>query len=229
MAESVWDPVQFEKNLCGVLTESLARGRDEKTFSRLLTVCAEAAEVACAGRPLDCAAGCPHCCVLNVATLLPEGMVIAGWLRYRLESSELENLRGRLAAHRSWARWMDDEERIIRKASCPFLNGAGLCAIHPVRPLVCRAVASSDRNACRKAFDPTISDRPRLVASDMVRQAAYDAAFTALAQALENAGLDDRSMELGTAVLAFLEEPDCHVHFLSGKRLPGHLWEYPSI
>jgi len=221
--------MQFKDDLTAKLTEMLAGERDEKIFGRMVAVCAEAGEAACAGRSLACVAGCPHCCVLNVATLLPEVMIITGWLGRRLGPEELKDLRGRLDAHRSWARWMDDEERVLRKASCPFLSEVGLCVIHPVRPLVCRAVASSDRHGCREAFDPVVTDRPRLVATDMVRQSAYDAAFMALAQALGNCGLDDRSIELGAGVLAFLEDPDCDTLFLSGKRLPGHLWEYPSL
>ncbi len=221
--------MQLKADVIEMLTEILAGKRDVKAFGRLLAANAEAAEAVCAGRPMACAAGCPHCCVLNVATLLPEVMIIAGWLGDRLDPEELNDLRGRLDAHRSWARWMDDEERVIRKASCPFLSDVGLCVIHQVRPLACRAVASSDRNGCMEAFDPVVTDRPRLVAADMARQSAYDAAFMALAQALGDCGLDDRSIELGTGVLAFLENPDCDNLFLSGKRLPGHLWEYPSL
>ena len=163
--------------------------------------------------------------MLNVAVLLPEGMVIADWLRERLPPAALAELRKRLAYHRSWGRWMDDEERIARQEACPLLDDAGSCSIYPVRPLACRGVASLDRTSCREAFNPIISDQERLVPADLLRRAAFDAAFTALAQALRHHGLDDRSIELGAGVLAFLERSDCRELLLSGARLPRELWE----
>jgi Fe-S-cluster containining protein len=173
---------------------------------------------------MACAAGCPHCCVLNVAILLPEGMIIADRLREGLPPAALSAVQKRLATHRDWGRWMDDEERIAKLAVCPLLDDAGRCSVHPVRPLTCRGVASLDSSSCREAFNPIISDQDRMVPADLLRRAAYDEAFTALARALRRHGLDDRSIELGSGVLAFLEHPGCRGQLLSGKELPRELW-----
>lgn len=221
----MWDAEMFASSLTTTLAAALAAGRKMESLVRAVTECATAAETVCHGRPMECAAGCPHCCVLNVSILLPEGMAIANWMRERLPPSALDALRERLAAHCRWVRWMDDEERIIKQTSCPLLDAAGTCAIHPVRPLVCRAVASVDRSSCREAFNPIITDEARLVPADLLRQAAYDAAFTALANALRYHGLDDRSIELGAGVLAFLDGPEYRERLLGGERLPGSLWQ----
>jgi len=224
MSELRWNADRFGSELAATLTAALAGARSFPALITAVTECAATAEAICSRRPMACAPGCPYCCVLNVAILLPEGMIIAQWLREKLSPQELAAMRERLATHRSWARWMDDEERIIKKMACPLLDETGSCGVHPVRPLACRGVTSLDSDSCRKAFDPVVTDELRLVPADLLRRDAYDVAFTSLAQALLAHGLDDRSIELGAGVLIFLEHPEYRELFLSGGRLPPAPW-----
>jgi Fe-S-cluster containining protein len=224
MHDGTWDADAFAAGLSVDLDTVLMGAHDARTLARAVDVCAAAAEKVCGGRPMACAAGCPHCCVLNAAILLPEGMIAADWLRQRLSPVELDEVREELAAHRTRARWMDDEERIVKLVACPLLDAAGSCTIHPVRPLVCRAASSLDREACRRAFRPVITDEPRTVPADLLRRAAYDEAFRALAGAMGDAGLDSRSIELGAGILAFLDYPDYRDLLCGGGRLPDDLW-----
>lgn len=225
MAEGAWNADRFGSGLTAALLAVLAGGRDADGLQRAVADSAAAAEGVCDGRPMACGPGCPYCCVLNVAILLPEALVIADWLNQQLPAARLADLRARLAAHCCRARWMEDEERIFQKAACPFLDGAGNCSIHQVRPLVCRGAASFDRDSCRAAFSPLLAEEERQVPVDLLRQAAFDAAFMALAEVLRRHGLDDRSIELGTGVLAFLDHPDCRELFLAGGRLSHAFWE----
>jgi Fe-S-cluster containining protein len=225
MVGSAWDVKRFGSELTAALTDTLAGEVDAASLSRAVTKCAAAAEAVCGERPIACAAGCPHCCVLNVSILLSEGMIIADWLRERLPPTALAALRGRLAAHCRRVRWMEDDERITKQVACPLLDADGNCTIHPVRPLVCRAVASFDRTSCREAFNPAITDEERLVSADLLRQTLFDEAFMAQARALLHRGLDDRSIELGSGVLAFLEHPELREKLFSGERLPAELWQ----
>ena len=204
MANGAWNAERFGSGLTASLVGALADVRDAVSLVRAVTMCATAAEAVCCERPMACAAGCPHCCVLNVAILLPEGMIIADWLRKQLPPSALDSLRGRLSDHCRRVRWMGDDERITKQVACPLLDAAEQCIIHPVRPLVCRAVASLNRTSCREAFNPAVSDEGRLVSADMLRQSVFDEAFMALARAVRHHGLEDRSIELGNGVLAFL-------------------------
>lgn len=224
MSEMTWQADRFAAALWEKLQETLGQEPDLLSLTEALTACSDAAEKVCAGRPMACAPGCPSCCVLNVAVLLPEAIQIAKRLRKRLPPSELSQMLRTLSAHRSWTRWMDDEERIIKRAVCPFLDSYGSCRVHEVRPLACRGAASLDADCCRKAFSPIVTDDPRLVPADLLRQAAYDEAFSALGKALKSKGLDDRSIELGTGVLAFLEEPEYLELFTGRGRLPDSLW-----
>ena len=222
---TTWDGERFAGDLTAALVERLAGYRDFGLLARAVAESAAVAEEACLGRSMVCAAGCFYCCVLNVAVLLPEAMVIADYLRRDLAQSDLADLRARLVTHSNGARWMNDEERIIREAICPLLDRAGHCMIHPVRPLVCRAVVSLDRDRCRAAFSPIISDEVRLVPTDLLRQTVFDTAFRSLAQSLRHHGFDARSIELGAGLRAFLEYPEYCEQLLSGGRLPDELWQ----
>ena len=224
MAGEAWNEDLFSTGLTAVLDEALQGARNAGSLAKAVACCGARAEAVCSGRPMACAAGCPHCCVLNVAILLPEGMIIADRLQESLAPAALRAMEKRLATHRNWGRWMDDEERIARLAVCPLLDDAGRCSVHPVRPLACRGVASLDNTCCREAFNPIISDQERTVPADLQRRAVYDAAFAALARTLRRHGLDDRSIELGVGVLAFLEHPGYRGLFLSGRELPRELW-----
>ena len=125
MSELRWNADRFGSELAATLTAALAGARSFPALITAVTECAAAAEAASSGRSMACAAGCPYCCVLNVAILLPEGMIIAAWMRERLSPPELAAVQRSLAAHRSWARWMDDEERILKHMTCPLLDEAG--------------------------------------------------------------------------------------------------------
>src|SRR6185369_13021412 len=142
MAIETWNADTFRPELTARLVTSLTGVRDAAALARAVAESAAGPEAVCSGREMACTAGCPHCCVLNVAILLPEAMVIADWVRDRRLPAELADLRQRLEIHRSWTRWMEDEERVAKKATCPFLSDIAHCSIHPVRPLACRGVAS---------------------------------------------------------------------------------------
>ncbi|WP_136513784.1 YkgJ family cysteine cluster protein [Geomonas edaphica] len=219
-----WHEDEFRRLTTEKVLQLLDGTPTEATLAAAVSGCAEDAEAICSDRPMACAAGCPYCCVLNVAILLPEAMFIAQRLVEQTPQRELDELRKRLGQHRSWTRWMDDEERILKRMSCPLLDQYGACDVHPVRPLACRAITSLDSECCREAFAPVVSDEDRLVPTDLLRKAAYDAAFTSLAAGLHSCGLDDRSIELGTGVIAFLEHPEYRELFLNGGKLPDALW-----
>ncbi len=215
------DLLLLDEELAAILSDALEKGDVEAGLMQGVTLCADRAEALCAGREMACARGCRHCCVLNVAVLLPEAMRIAE----TITATPWSALQKRLEFHSSRERWMDDEERMMRAAFCPLLDTDGSCSIHPVRPLACRGVASLDSGRCKSAFNPTIDDETdRTVPADLVRQTAYDRAFMALGRALANHGLDNRSIELGVGILAFARNPELKTLFISGGRLPRELW-----
>lgn len=225
MAESYWDPDKFSAEVSSRLHAALAEGPTPAALTAMVRECAGAAEAVAAGRDMACGAGCPYCCVLNVGVLLPEALLIADWLKDALRPAQLSELQKKLARHRAWARWMDDDERIGKKVTCPFLDPAGSCSIHPVRPLACRGVTSLDSDRCRLALSPTAGEDAPVVVSDLLRKSACTESFRALSDVLKVHWLDHRSIELGSGVLAFLEDPTLPETFLSGGKLPDRLWQ----
>jgi len=215
------DLLLLDEELAAILSDASQKGDVEAGLMQGVALCADRAEALCTGREMACARGCRHCCVLNVAVLLPEAMRIAETITATAWSA----LQKRLEFHSNRERWMDDEERMMRAAFCPLLDTDGSCSIHPVRPLACRGVASLDSGRCKRAFNPIIDDETdRTVPADLVRQTAYDRAFMALGRVLANHGLDERSIELGVGVLAFARNPELKTLFISGGRLPRELW-----
>ncbi|HJV65484.1 MAG TPA: YkgJ family cysteine cluster protein [Geomonas sp.] len=213
----------FHSELTASLSNVLA-GAPGTALTQAVERTAAAAALVCQGRPMACAAGCPHCCVLNVAVLVPEAMIIADWMKERLSPEEMAAARERLAYHRVWGRWMDDEERIAKHEVCPMLNGEGSCLIHPVRPIVCRAVTSLDSTTCRDALRPGVNEEAPLVLADLLRRMVFDTAFLSLAEALQAHGYDSRSIDIGVGVLAFLEHPENGEMVLNRGKLPAGLW-----
>ncbi|CAH2030842.1 YkgJ family cysteine cluster protein [Trichlorobacter ammonificans] len=194
-------------------------------FAPLLAAAAEVAEELAGERPAACAAGCDYCCVLNVAVLLPEAAVIADRLKEHVPPVELAVMQQRLASQALRVRWMEDSERIHRRVSCPFLDSSGCCGIYPVRPLACRSLTSLERDACCVALDSSLSDQAVAVPVDGFRQSVFDGVFCALADALEQHGIMNRSIELSAGVAAFLAKPELLHDLVQGRRLPERLWE----
>lgn len=216
---------QIESRLFELATELLPTAHDSVGLAACMSALNDTADELAGHRQVACSAGCPHCCVLNVAVLLPEAAVIAAWLALKYHDEERLELIAQLKKQADRVRWMEDSERIHRKVVCPFLDNAGRCSIYPVRPLVCRGVTSLDLQACCQQFDPSNLDDPEGVPMDGVRKQVVDAAFCALAHALEQHHYSSRSIELSRGVAAFLEKPELVQELLSGRSLPAELWE----
>src|SRR5512137_2102175 len=99
MIDSVPSIERFGSDLTSALLATLAGGLGAGSIALAVTECAAAADLLCCKRPIACTSGCPHCCVLNVSILLPEGMIIANWLRERYPQPELDTVRDRISAH----------------------------------------------------------------------------------------------------------------------------------
>ncbi len=96
-----------------------------------------------AGADLACRAGCAHCCSFPVGVRLAEAALLAA------EIARDPALRARVladAATRATASWNDLVGR-----PCPLLRD-GACSCYGHRPLPCRALASRDDDACRRAL-----------------------------------------------------------------------------
>jgi len=170
-------------------------------------------------RLIACGPGCAACCRVNVTVLLPEAIAIAAYLQDTRGSDELASLTMRIAATAARVRWMDDDERIRAGIPCPFLDERGWCAIHPVRPLTCRALSSTDPEQCRRALESHSSDEEEAIVSNLFQKFLLEETFRALSAAMEKSGLDITGRELSRSVARCLRDPGVADDFLAGKRI----------
>jgi len=88
-----------------------------------------------------CRRGCSHCCHLPVGVTFGEAMRLLEALQLR------PNLQARVLADADTTAPMAWPQLALRP--CPLLHDAA-CEVHPHRPLPCRALASTDAEACER-------------------------------------------------------------------------------
>jgi Fe-S-cluster containining protein len=219
------DRSSMEDRLFVRALEILHDCRDREGLAQGMADYVSLVEKLAGNREVACRAGCPHCCVLTVTVLLPEAVAIALHLIKTLSPEKLTVLTARLDRQRRLVRWMEDGERFRLQHWCPFLDEHDRCAIHPVRPLVCRAITSLDSRLCREALDPSNLEAPGAVPMDMVRKAMLEDAFCTLVRAQAACGWGTRGIELSAGVAAFLARPELVDLMLDGGQMPPELWE----
>lgn len=153
---------------------------------------------------MACREGCSICCQVNVAVLPPEAASIAGFLKSSLSTGELEELREKMHSLLNSIKYLTDDERLFVNQKCAFLTKSGSCGIYPVRPLLCRSITSADADACREAITMVALDKGVMVPMNISQKTIMDTAFKALAEGLEEAGIDSASREITEAVADLL-------------------------
>jgi Fe-S-cluster containining protein len=149
---------------------------------------------------IACYAGCGHCCIVNVAVLAPETDAILDYLSRRSTRNELRLLALRAEDLYHQIHGLDDEERLLARRACLFLDESGCCRIYPVRPLLCRALTSTDEKRCQDAIALVALGEESPILANMFQQELLNRAFIGLGTALEQAGLDGRSQPLTAAI-----------------------------
>lgn len=134
-----------------------------------------------AGRGITptCAAGCSHCCNLEIPMSRSEGETLVAWLHENRTPEEVEAIRERL---RGWLAWYRTEypkliasglsrvDAFFRHAPTCALLVDGRCSAYEVRPVTCRNhLVSSPAAEC----DPAVgSGDPALIFD--VAKASYE-------------------------------------------------------
>jgi len=156
---------------------------------------------------LACKAGCQDCCVVNVSITLLEGIAISRFIQQWGQEKRVE-VEQKLDVLWCAVRGLEDDERLMLRKKCAFLDGQGCCTIYPVRPLFCRSISSTNVEACRAAVTGTIFGDTEPVLMHQFQLQLYKTAFSAVADGLEQAGLDGRSFQLCGLVRYLLAHPE---------------------
>lgn len=209
--EPGFDAKQFAADVEELAQETLREHIDPEAELKVLESIRNFAEDVCKQQVGDderiaCRAGCEHCCIVNVAVLLPEARSIACFIENRLSQDRLDELVERLSRLDRDTRCLDDEERIMSRAKCAFLSHEKSCSIYPVRPLLCRAVTSIDAEDCREALAMVAMGENRMILSNLIQREIFETAFTSFGRMLEKHGRDHRSHRLTGAVRSFLAD-----------------------
>ncbi len=167
---------------------------------------------------LACAPGCQDCCVVNVSITLLEGLSILQFLR-QLDSVGLTQIIARLDTLWRDVRGLDDDERMMSRRKCAFLDEQGYCIIYPVRPLFCRSVSSTDVELCRGAITGQVFGELRPVMMHQFQLQLYKTIFLGVADGLEQAGLDGRSFQLCGLIRYLLNHPGQEKRLLTESSL----------
>ncbi|WP_306536017.1 YkgJ family cysteine cluster protein [Geobacter sp.] len=227
-SESVipFDFAAYDVEIADLAAQGLVKGSGKEGVRTVMARVAGHAEEVLAARLsveeqglIACGPGCAACCTVNVTVLLPEAIAIAAHLEEVCGSAELELVKIRTAEAAARVRWMDEEERIRAGVVCPFLDGRGWCAIHPVRPLTCRALSSTDPEQCRRALASQGSDEEETIVVNIFQKFLMEETFRGLSAALEKAGLDVTGRELARSVTRCFCDPRLADDFLAGKRI----------
>ncbi len=132
------------------------------------------------GVTATCAAGCAHCCNLEIFTSRAEAEVVVAWLVEHRSTDELEAIRDRLRAWLAWYRTEYPElvasgvsrtDAFFKHAPrCALLEATNYCGAYEVRPVACRNhLVSSPVAECDPA---TGSGEPDMILD--VSRASYD-------------------------------------------------------
>lgn len=150
------------------------------------------------GPPMDCKAGCAHCCRLPVQATAPEVFVIAQHLRQQPPEQLARTtaaLRQRLEERAQEALQPLPTGPVL---TCTFLEDAR-CSIYAVRPAVCRKAHSLQVQACERHAD-TIEQNLALLLDAQALIQGTNAAY-------EQLGFAMQAHELLSGVLHALTDP----------------------
>ena len=168
-----------------------ALARAERTINKVL-------KQAPPPSPIQCRAGCPWCCHIRVTASPPEILLILDFINEKYDAEEKAALRHKVANIDHFTRGRDGDTRASLRLPCPLLKD-GSCAVHKVRPLSCRAVASTDAAACIRSYESRM-EQP--VPQHKYQQDAADGVGYGLHAGLLDAGfgLEDVELNAGLAI-----------------------------
>lgn len=164
-------------------------------------------------RPIACGANCPWCCHIRLTASPPEVLLVLQYIRDTFSDGEIAALKQKVANIDGHTRGLDGGARARLRLPCPLLKD-GSCSVHRVRPLSCRAVASVDVAACKRAYHSRMQEPvPQL---ELQYQAANGVGY-GLYAGLVDAGFQVEDVEMNAALALGLAEGDIAKRWLKGE------------
>lgn len=163
--------------------------------------------------PIACGPGCPYCCHIRVTASAPEVLLVLSHIAQTWDEATTLALRRKVKNIDGLTRGLNDDERAKLRLPCPLLKD-GSCAVHAVRPLSCRGLASVNLSACKTAYASHMAEgvplyEPQYQAANAVGYGLY--------AGLVDAGFAVENIELVAALAIGLENSDIAASWLRGE------------
>ena len=167
---------------------------------------------------IACAAGCSHCCSLDVTATFPEIARVASFIESTFGAERLASVVARLVARVGETDPLTARERAGGNRPCVLLEDRR-CSVYEARPLACRGWNSSDERACFIAVSFPL-EPPSIPVNAVIRTTALDLA-RGISDGVRESGLDDAALDVPRALLGVLGRLDAATaDWLDGRVLP---------
>ncbi len=155
--------------------------------------------------PIACQPGCDYCCYNQIEVTPLEALAIWGFIR-NFPSENKARIQEKIQKSVQQRAGKIKEEIAGSRGAfpCPFLEN-GLCAIYPVRPLLCRAMHSLDAGHCQQSLqaENLIPDQYYLHRDEIVHSL-----IMGITEGCRELGCEAKAVDLARAVLTFFEKGD---------------------
>ncbi|MGE4291781.1 MAG: YkgJ family cysteine cluster protein [Desulfovibrio sp.] len=172
--------------------------------------------------PVACARGCSHCCYNQISLTPPEAVHLGLFVLEKYRGEALAEVASRVETILGLIRGKSRSEigTIRHLLPCPFLED-GACAVHPVRPLVCRGWNSVNAEHCRRANDD--QDPWTLIENHSLPRVLAEAIQLGLLHGSRGLGLEAGFLVITRAVRLMLDHGvgECAVDWLQGRPFFG--------
>lgn len=162
---------------------------------------------------IACRAGCSWCCSLFVSATAPEILLIADYLRATFSSTQLGELRERLAQREQQLAGTTAEQRSAARRPCLLLID-GKCSVYPVRPLACGSWTSTSAKRCEESWRRHWATT---ITSNQLQLWLYGGVMLGLREGLEACELPAEQLDLMIALRIALDFPDADARWLAGE------------
>jgi len=154
---------------------------------------------------IDCREGCGTCCQVSVSVLIPIAVDIAINLLNIYNDEQIKDLIERMREQKIKLDGIEEDERIMMRIPCVFLDENQSCSIHKFRPFICRSVTSANAQDCKDAIAMAAFDEEVPVLMNLKQKDGYENAFRIVGEHIKEENLDDRSTELTIGVYSALK------------------------
>jgi Fe-S-cluster containining protein len=168
---------------------------------------------------VECRAGCSFCCHQNVEVTIPEAILVANAIRGPIDPRHAILLDTATATAS-----LTQHDRMKTGRACPLLVDDD-CSVYADRPMLCRALLSSDAKRCETAFRNVVTESGDISVIFYALPQLFSRACQAGLQGVcKDLGLQHDTVDLVQAVAAILRDSGLLRRWAAGETVfdPAH-------